>query len=96
MKLRACSSRCETMRYIALLATLVLVSPALAQQPHWTAAPVPSVGAGDTIMPAARAGAPVTDDGSTPFSSVPTGSVAANGATSANQYNGVDTPNLSK
>ena len=47
-------------------------------------------------MPAARAGTPVTDDGSTPFSSVPTGSVAAGGATSANQFNGVDTPNLSK
>ena len=89
-------SRCEIMRYIALLTGLLFVAPAIAQERQWTAAPVPSVGGGDTIMPAARAGGTVNDDGSTPFSSAPTGSVAAGGATSANQYNGVDTPSLSK
>ena len=84
------------MRYIPLLA-MMIVSPALAQQQRqWTAAPVPSVGAGDTVMPAARAGEPVVNDGSTPFSSEPNGSVAAGGSTSPNQFNGVGTPNLSK
>ena len=84
------------MRYVALLAALVLVIPANAQDRQWTPAPVPSVSAGDTIMPAARAGQDITNDGSTPFSSVPTGSVAAGGATTSNQANDVGTPSLSK
>jgi hypothetical protein len=85
------------MRYIAILAATLAVSPVVAQQQRqWTAAPVPSVGGGDTVMPAARAGQPIANDGSTPFSSVPTGSVAGGGATSPNQFNGVGTPNLSK
>ena len=96
MKLRAGRSRCVGMRYVALLIGLFFVAPAVAQQKQWAPAPVPSVSGGDTIMPAARAGEGVTNDGSTPFSSIPSGSVAADGATSANQYNGVDTPNLSK
>ena len=84
------------MRYFVLFATLAFVTPALAQQRQWTPAPVPAVGGGDTVMPAARAGEPVTNDKSAPFSSAPSGSVTTNGATSANQYNGVGTPNLSK
>ncbi len=96
MKPRRTPKRCDRMRYFVLLATLAFVTPAIAQQRQWTAAPVPSVGGGDTVMPAARTGERVTDDKSTPFSSTPSGSVATNGATSANQYNGVGTPNLSK
>ena len=90
--------RCRHMRHIALVtvAVLGLVNAAFAQDKVWTPAPEPSVGAGDTIMPAARAGERVADDHSTPFSSVPSGSVAAGGATSADPYNGVQTPNLSK
>ena len=84
------------MRIIALLAAFIVAGPAVAQERQWTAAPVPSVGAGNTVQPAARAGEAVTNDGSTPFSSTPTGSVAAGGATSPNQFNGVGTPNLSK
>ncbi len=77
-------------------ALLALATTAQAQDKVWTAAPVPSIGGGDTVLPAARAGGRIDNDGTTPFSSVPSSSVAADGATSANDYNGVGTPNLGK
>ena len=84
------------MRNIAVVLLLLASLPSLAQEARWTPAPVPGVGAGDTILPTARTGQTIDLDRSTPFSSVPSGSVAANGATSANQTNTVRTPNLSK
>ena len=83
------------MRLNALIVSVLVASPALAQEKQWTAAPVPSISDG-RVMPAARAGEPVANDHSTPFSSVPSGSVAADGATSADQVNGVKTPDLAK
>jgi hypothetical protein len=90
------------MRLLMIAAAVLISIPALAQtrgapaDGKWTAAPTPNIGAGDTILPAARASQPIEADGSTPFSGMPSGSVGANGATSANQVNGVSTPNLSK
>ena len=84
------------MRNLAILALVLASSSAVAETGSWTPAPVPSGGAGDTVLPAARAGERVVDDHDTPFSSVPSASVSAGGATSANQFNGVGTPNLSK
>ena len=73
---------------------IVLATPAVAADGPWTPAPVPNVrDAG--VQPAARAGndSPATVD--TPFSSIPQGSIAANGATSSDVVNGAKTPNLS-
>ena len=90
--------RCGRMRTMPIIITafLVLANSARAQDKTWTPAPVPSIGRGDTIMPAARAGSPIEDDHATPFSSIPSGSTAAGGATSSDQQNGVQTPTLSK
>ncbi len=82
------------MRSIALAAFMLAAVPAIAAEPRWTPAPVPNIGAGDTVQPAARAGN-TSSEHDAPFSAIPTDSVAAGGATSSNKYNGVGTPNPS-
>ncbi len=72
-----------------------LGAPAGAANGPWEPAPVPRVGAGDTVQPAARTGTLAPNAADTPFSGVPSGSVAAGGATSSNMVNGVQTPDTS-
>ena len=81
------------MRSLVLM-MMVIGTPAMAADGPWTAAPVP--GLGDShVQPAARAGTAASTTVDTPFSGLPQGSVAANGATSSDLVNGVKTPNLS-
>ncbi len=79
----------------ALALVLLTASPVLAADQKWTPAPVPGIGAGDTIQPAARAGDSIGNSHDAPFSAIGSGSIAADGTTSSNRVNGIDTPNLS-
>ncbi len=83
------------MRLVALAVFLLTTSPVLAADQKWTPAPVPGVGAGDTILPAARAGDSIGNAHDAPFSAVPSGSIAADGTSSSNKVNGPGTPDPS-
>lgn len=78
-----------------LLAAFAIHASARAADGPWTPAPVPTVG-DPTVLPTARAGSGFSaSTPDTPFSSVPQGSIAADGATSSNTVDGVKTPNVS-
>ena len=83
------------MRLIPFAIVLLSALPAVAADGPWTPAPTPNVGVTDNVMPAARAGAATGSARDAPFSSIPLGSVAADGATSSNQVNGVQAPDPS-
>lgn len=86
------------MRIVILAAVLAAVSlqahPLRAASEGFTPAPVPSLGDGH-VQPSARTGSDMTPNAAdTPFSGVPLGSVANDGATSSNTVNGAQTPDL--
>ncbi len=81
------------MRSVVMM-VMVLAGPAMAADGPWTAAPVPGV-TDPHVQPAARAGTDASQTVGTPFSGIPQGSVAADGSTSSDIVNGVQTPNLS-
>lgn len=84
------------MRIIVFAALLLVALPAAAADKQWTPAPVPNIGPGNAESPSARAGRSDGASRDAPLSGVPTGSVAAGGATSSNQTNSVGTPSLSR
>ena len=83
------------MRITVVATVLLAAAPALAADPKWTPAPVPSVEAQDTVLPAARAGRSTGPDHDAPYSGIPARSITANGATSRNKVDGVKAPDLS-
>ncbi len=82
------------MRSVVVLLMGLAAVPAMAADGPWTPAPVPN-GGDPRVLPAARAGTGASQAVDTPFSGIPQGSVAADGATSSDLVNGAQTPNLS-